>query len=347
MKAITYQGPSEVAVEDVEEPTIQEPTDVIVDTRVSGLCGSDLHIYHGDTAGVEPGDTIGHELVGTVREVGDRISHVEEGDRVVASFQAPCGECGACQRGAFNGCVDLLVFGHGLAFGSLNGAQAETVRVPRAELTLRTIPENVSDEEALFAGDVLAAAYTGVRPWLEPGSDVVVVGAGPVGLLALEVASALGAAGTFAIDLDPDRARIAQDRGHVAPDPGERDPVSAVMDATGGEGAPLVVEAVGGEGQALESAFELVAPGGHVVALGVPTTYGFEYPWLQAFTQGVSLTSTLANVPLWIDEILALQSAGRLEASWLVSHRMALDEGPKAYELFEEHEALKVVFDTF
>lgn len=347
MKAIAYQGPGEVTLEDVPEPEIQEATDVIVDTEVSGLCGSDLHIYHGETAGVEPGDTIGHELVGTVQEVGSAITHVEEGDRVVASFQAPCGRCEACQREAYNGCQDLHVFGHGLAFGSLNGAQAERVRVPRAGLTLRRVPEEVSSEEALFAGDVLAAAYTGVRPWINPGEDVVIVGAGPVGLLALETARVLGAARTFAVELDPGRASIARERGHGAPDPDERDPVAAVQEATSGQGAPLVIEAVGGEGQALDSAFELVAPGGHITALGVPTAYQFDYPWLQAFTQGVTFTATLANVPRWIDEVLALQRAGRLEASWMISHRMALEDGPDAYALFDEHDALKVVFDEF
>lgn len=346
MKALVYQGPQEVTVEDVDGPTLLEPTDVVVETELAGLCGSDLHIYHGETAGVQPGDTIGHELVGTVVEVGDAVTRVEAGDRVVASFQAPCGRCPACQRDAYNGCQDLYVFGHGLAMGSINGAQAERVRVPRADLALRRIPEGLSSDEALFAGDILTAAYTGVRPWLAPGDRVAVVGAGPVGLLTLEVAQALGASETFAIELNPDRADIARERGHQAPDPDSRDPAAAVQDATDGEGTELVIEAVGGEGQALETAFELVASGGHLTALGVPTEYSFEFPWLQTFSKGASFQATLANVPKWIDEVLRLQAAGKLEASWMTSHRMTLDEGPEAYRMFDEQEALKVVFEV-
>lgn len=344
MKAVVYQGPETIEVDDVDEPTLQDPSEAIVRTEVAGLCGSDLHIYHGETAGVEPGTVIGHELVGTVEAVGEAVHHVEEGDRVVASFEIPCGECEACRREAYNGCPELGIFGHGLAFGSMPGAQAEQVRVPNADLVLSPVPEEVTSEEAVYSGDILAAAYTGVRPHLEPGQEVAVVGAGPVGLLALEVAQALGAGRTFAVELDPERAEIARERGHEAPDPETTDPVSRITDATAGDGTPLVVEAVGGEGQALDSCFELVAPGGTIAALGVPISYGFEFPWLQSFTQDVTFRATLANVPKWIDEILSLQAAGRLEASWLTSHRMGLDEAPEAYRKFDEHEALKILF---
>lgn len=344
MKAVVYEGPGDVSVDEVEQPTIQEPTDAIVDTQIAGLCGSDLHIYHGETAGVEPGTVIGHEIVGTVTATGEALMRIEEGQRVVASFQVPCGQCSACRREAYNGCPQLGVFGHGLAFGSMPGAQAEQVRIPNADLVLREIPASVDSEEALFTGDILAAAYTGVRPHLQPGQDVAVVGAGPVGLLALEVASALGAGNTYAIELDPKRAQIARKRGHEAPDPDETDPVSHITEATEGKGIELVVEAVGGQGQALDSCFELVAPGGTITALGVPTAYDFQFPWLSSFTQDITFRPTLANVPKWIDEILALQAAGRLEASWLTSHRMSLDEAAEAYRLFDEHEALKVLF---
>jgi 2-desacetyl-2-hydroxyethyl bacteriochlorophyllide A dehydrogenase len=346
MRGVVYEAPGEVDVRDVDEPGLEQPTDAIVRTELAGLCGSDMHIYHGDTAGVEPGTVIGHELVGTVEATGERVSRVEPGDRVVASFEVPCGSCSACRREAYNGCPDLGIFGHGIAYGSIPGVQAEAARVPNAELVLRKVPEAVASEEALFAGDILAAAYTGVREHLEPGQDVAVVGAGPVGLLVLEVAQALGAGQTFAVELDPERAKIARDRGHAAPDPDATDPASRVQSATRGEGIELVLEAVGGQGQALDTCFELVAPGGTVCALGVPIAYEFEFPWLNAFTQDVTFRATLANVPKWIDEILALQEAGRLEASWLTSHRMSLDDAPEAYRLFDDQEALKVVFEV-
>jgi len=212
MGAVTYQGPGQVEVREVDEPTLDEATDAIVDTELAGVCGSDLHIYHGDTGGVEPGITIGHELVGRVQAVGEQVTRVAEGDRVVAGFQVPCGE-----REASNGCPKLGIFGHGIALGSLNGAQAERVRVPNADLVLREVLAGVSNAQAVFASDTLCAAHTGVREHLTPGGDVVAVGAGPVGLLALEIAQALGSGRTHAVEVDPDRAETARERGNRAP----------------------------------------------------------------------------------------------------------------------------------
>ncbi len=343
MQAVVYQGPGEIRVEDIAEPELQGPDEAIVQVEQAGLCGSDLHIYHGDVGGVLEGDTVGHEFVGTIEATGDAVTRFQEGDQVVASFQSPCGACRACSRQRYNGCQDLHVFGYGIAFGGIPGAQAEKVRVPRADLTLRKLPDGVSPDEAIFAGDVLPAAYTGVRPHIAPGDTVAVVGAGPVGLLAMEAARALGAARVFGIDLEPHRVEVVDQRGHIGLDPAQTDPIARVMDATEDQGADLVVEAVGGEGQALETAFSLVGPGGHVSALGVPTAYEFEYPWLEGFTKGFSFQATLANVPRWIDEVLELQAAGQLEAAWMISHRMALADAAEAYEMFDRREALKIL----
>ncbi len=343
MRAVVYNGPRSLAVGDVDEPKVEEPTDAVVEVEQAGVCGSDLHAFHGQVPGILEGMTLGHEFVGRVVAVGDAVTRVSEGDAVAASFQAPCGTCRPCRAGRFNGCKELQVFGYGMGFGGLGGAQAERVRVPRADLCLRRIPAGLSSEEALFAGDILSTAYTGVRPWMSAGDTVAVVGAGPVGLLSMEVARALGAGKVYAIDLDPVRVGWARRRGHTALDPKETDPVSQILEETDGTGADLVVEAVGGRGAALETAFRLAAPGAHVVALGVPTEYEFTYPWLEGFNKGFSFQPTLANVPRWMDEVLSLQAAGRLEAAWLVSHRMGLEEAVEAYGLFDRHEALKIL----
>ncbi len=343
MRAAVYNGPRDITVQEVDEAVLQEPGDVIVEVEHAGVCGSDLHVFHGEVPGLLEGMTLGHEFVGRVVQVGEGVTRVAEGDHVVASFQAPCGTCRACRRGIFNGCQDLHVFGYGMGFGSIGGAQADRVRVPRADHCLRPIPAGLAPEEALFAGDILTTAYTGVRPWLQPGATVAVVGAGPVGLLCMEVARALGAGRVYAVDLDPERIAWARKRGHTAIDPREADAVSLIQEETGGFGADLVVEAVGGKGAALETAFSLAAPGSHVVALGVPTEFEFTYPWLEAFNKGFTFQPTLANVPRWMDEVLSLQAAGRLEASWLISHRLPLDEAATAYRLFDRHEALKVL----
>ncbi len=343
MRAVVYRGPRCVAVEDVPEPAIADASDAIVDVELAGVCGSDLHIYHGEMPGVLDGGVLGHEFVGRVREVGSGVAAVAPGDRVVGSFQMPCGACNACARRVFHACRDLVVPGFGVAFGDLPGAQAERVRVPRADAALRRIPRGVGAEDALLAGDVMSAAFTGIRPHVHRGDVVAVVGAGPVGLMSLEVARALGASRTVAVEPDKRRLAVAAGRGHEILDPAAEDPVSALAESTGGWGADLVVEAVGGKGRALDTAFRLAAPGARVVSLGVPTEHEFAYPWLEGFTKGLTFHATLANVPAVIDDVLAMIADGRLAGAWCVTHRMPLAEAPEAYRLFDAREATKVV----
>lgn len=342
MRAVTFQGPREVAVTDVPEPRVEEPDDVVVETALTAVCGSDLHLYHGDLP-MEDGQVMGHELVGRVLEAGPEARGFGEGDRVVASFQVPCGACPACRIGEHQACRKLRLFGLGKPNGDLQGVQSERVRVPRANLALHHLPDGLPWHAGIFACDTLTAAYTGVRPRLRPGSTVASVGAGPVGLLSLEVARALGAGATIAVDIDPARLEIAASRGHATVDPGHEDPAAALRERTDGVGAELVVEAVGGEGNGLATALRLVAPGGDVVSLGVPTAREVPIPLLKMFSRGFSLTSTMANVPRWIGEVLEFQAAGRLETDWLVTHRMSLEKAPEAYRLFDAHEALKIV----
>ena len=158
MRAVTFQAPGEVRVEDVAEPELLEPTDAIVRIQASGVCGSDLHIYHGRVK-IEPGFTIGHEYVGTVTAVGDEVHEVSVGDRVLGCFQTACGHCFFCRRGLFHKCDSSRTFGHGATLGSLQGTQAEQALVPSADLVLRKVPEGMSDDVALFAGDVMGTGY--------------------------------------------------------------------------------------------------------------------------------------------------------------------------------------------
>src|ERR1700704_3693142 len=161
MRAVTFQAPGEVRLSDVPEPEISDSRDAIVGIEASGICGSDLHIYHGRVK-IEPGFTIGHEYVGTVLQTGDEVSSVAAGDRVLGCFQTACGRCFFCRRGWFHKCDASRTFGHGATLGSLPGTQAEQALVPHAELVLRRVPGGVSDDVALFAGDVMGTGYHAV-----------------------------------------------------------------------------------------------------------------------------------------------------------------------------------------
>src|SRR5246500_3400023 len=180
MRAVTFQAPGVVSVEERPEPEPLEPEDAVVRVEATGVCGSDLHIYHGRVQ-IEPGFTIGHEYVGTVLAAGDQVRGLTPGDRVLGCFQTACGQCWFCRRGLFHRCVASRTFGHGAALGSLQGTQAEQALVPNAELVLRKVPEGMSAEVALFAGDVMGTGFHAVAASeMRPGDVVAVLGLGPV-----------------------------------------------------------------------------------------------------------------------------------------------------------------------
>src|SRR4051794_4860905 len=213
MQAVTFQAPGEVQVEDRPEPELLAADDAIVRVEATGVCGSDLHIYHGRVQ-IEPGFTLGHEFVGTVVAAGDAVTEASEGDRVLGCFCTACGNCFFCRRGDFHKCDEGRVFGHGKTLGSLQGSQAEQVLVPRANLTLRRVPEGMSDDAALFAGDVMGTGYHAVAAaGIEPGDAVAVLGLGPVGLCAVQAAKAAGASHVVAIDTVEDRLAMAESFG--------------------------------------------------------------------------------------------------------------------------------------
>src|SRR4029079_17923170 len=215
MKAVTFEAPGEVRVSERPEPEPTAPDDAVVRVEATGICGSDLHIYHGRVA-IEPGFVIGHEYVGTVVAAGDAVTGVGVSDRVLGTYATACGGCFHCRRAEYHQCDSGRVFGHGATLGSLQGAQAEFLLVPNANLTLRRVPEGLSDEVALFAGDVAGTAYHAIggdaaRPEpLEPGASVAVLGLGPVGLSAVQVARASGASAGGAIDTGDGRLRSAE-----------------------------------------------------------------------------------------------------------------------------------------
>jgi 2-desacetyl-2-hydroxyethyl bacteriochlorophyllide A dehydrogenase len=341
MQAVTFQAPGEVRVEERPAPELLERDDAIVRVEATGVCGSDLHIYHGRVV-IEPGFTLGHEFVGTVVAAGDGVTDVAEGDRVLGCYCSACGTCFFCRRGDFHKCDDGRVFGHGKTLGSLQGAQAELVLVPHANLTLRRVPEGMTDDAALFAGDVMGTGWHAVdQAGIRPGDSAAVLGLGPVGLCAVQAARAAGAAKVIAIDTVEERLGIAREFGAEAVHLTEDDPRAAVKAATDGRGVDAAIDAVG-HPDALELAARVTRKAGTVAAIGVYAEriqVHMGIVWIKALT----LKTGHANVIGHVDRVLAMMDAGVLDPSPLVTHHMSLADAADAYAVYDRREALKIV----
>jgi 2-desacetyl-2-hydroxyethyl bacteriochlorophyllide A dehydrogenase len=341
MRAVTFQAPGQIRIDEKPDPELRAADDALVRVEASGICGSDLHIFHGRVP-VEPGFTIGHEFVGTVVEAGADVERVAAGDRVLGCFHTACATCAACLRGDYHRCEHGQTFGHGSKLGDLQGAQAELLLVPRANLTLRRVPEGMSDEVALFAGDVMGTGYHAVaHAGMRSGDTVAVLGLGPVGLCAVQAALAGGATMVFAIDSVAQRLEMAAGFGATAVHLTEEEPKRVVRAATEGRGADVVVDAVGDPGP-LEMGISLARDAGTVSGIGAYAGRGEVLLGL-AWLKGLTLKLGLANVIAHVDRVLALIEAGRLDPSPLVTHHMKLDEAADAYALYDQREALKIV----
>ena len=341
MQAVTFQAPGEVRVEERPEPELLVRDDAIVRVEASGVCGSDLHIYHGRVA-IEPGFTLGHEFVGTVIAAGEGVTRVAEGDRVLGCFCSACGQCFFCRRGDFHKCDEGRVFGHGKTLGSLQGAQAERVLVPHADLTLRKVPEGMTDDCALFAGDVMGTGWHAVdQAGIRPGDSAAVLGLGPVGLCAVQAAKAAGAAKVIAIDSVEERLAVAERFGAQAVHLTEDDPRAAVKQATEGRGVDAAIDAVG-HPDALELAARVTRKAGTVAAIGVYAErieVHMGIVWIKSLT----LKTGHANVIGHVDRVLAMMTAGVLDPTPLVTHHMPLADAEEAYAVYDRREALKIV----
>jgi threonine dehydrogenase-like Zn-dependent dehydrogenase len=342
VKALTFQGPRSVRVDDVPKPSLGAPDDALVRVTTSAICGSDLHLYH-ERVPIQAGAVLGHEFVGVVEEVGSHVSRVKVGDRVVACFFTYCGHCFYCRRGWFAQCESKTVFGYGQHFGDLGGGQAEYCVAPNADHTLEPIPEAVSDEQALFVGDILATGFFGAeRAGVEAGDSVAVIGCGPVGLMAIMSARLMGAARIFAVDMVRSRLEMAERLGAIPIDGAARNSSEAVKAETGGHGADRAIEAVG-LSATIETAIQSVRRGGTVSVVGVPDTTIGDFPYMKVWWDDLTFTGGVCNVPAYMRRLLDLIAAGRLDPAQIVSHRMKLEEGVRAYEMFDSREATKIL----
>ena len=342
MKALTYQGPGEKAWAEIPNPVIDKPTDAIVRILHTTICGTDLHILKGDVPTCEPGRVLGHEGVGIVEEVGTAVGSFKAGDHVLISCITSCARCEYCRRGMYSHCTD-----GGWALGNtIDGTQAEFVRIPHADNSLHPVPAGADEEALVMLSDILPTGYEcGVlNGKVAPGSSVAIVGAGPIGLATLLTAQFYAPALIIMIDLDDNRLAVARRFGATHTFNSSRDAVvRLVRDLTDDKGVDAAIEAVG-----VPATFslceELVAPGGVIANVGVHGTkvdLHLEKLWSHNITITTRLVDTVSTPML-----LKTVEAKRLQPEQLITHHFALDDILAAYETFSNaaaSQALKVV----
>ena len=342
MKALTYHAAKDIRFESIPDAKITAPHAALVKVKACGICGSDLHIYQGHGFSDDIGFCVGHEAVGEIVEIGSHVETLKIGDQVMISAAVGCGRCAACRAGDCTRCEFNATGCYGLSH-ALEGCQAEGVMVPHADQNAARLPEGLTLEQGLLLTDNLPTAYLGAtNADIRPGGIVAVVGLGPIGLMAVEIAFALGAARVYAADLVPERRAMAERLGAIPLTPG--DERAELKEFTKGRFADSVIEAVGADAT-LKLAIALAGKQATVSTIGVSQTKQFPFPMALAFNKGLTFRTSLCSVVKHWSELVPLVRGGRLKPEQFISHRMPLSEGAHAYELFNERRdgALKMV----
>ncbi len=369
MRALVYEGPYRVRVREKADPAIEHPDDVILAVRRAAICGSDLHLFHGLVPDTRVGTTFGHEFTGEVVETGAAVRTLRRGDRVAVPFNISCGTCWYCSRGLFADCessnpsnrLAAGIFGYSHTTGGYDGGQAEYVRVPFADVGPMKIPEDLDEDDALLLTDVLPTGYQAAEMGaIADGDTVAVFGCGPVGLTAARCAWLQGAGRVIAIDrVEARLGWAARWAGAETIDLGAvDDPVTALLEATGGRGPDVCIDAVGleasgsaartllgrklkvtaGSAIALTWAIQAVRKGGTISIVGVYGPPANLVPIGAAMNKGLTFRMGQANVKRYLPRLLEHVRKGRLPGRELVTHRFALENAPRAYELFDGKE---------
>jgi alcohol dehydrogenase len=340
MKAVVLHEPGKLGVEEVADATILQPDDAIVAVRATAICGADLFPVHGMTPGFEMGTILGHEFAGEVVDVGAEVTSFRPGDRAVNASMISDGTCASCRAGRVTQCEGRSLFGYSGVYPRLDGGQAELVRVPHADRTLQKLPDEVTDEAAVFLADILPTGQAAVvRAGVAEGDVVVVVGCGPVGLMA--ILCARGIAGRIlAVDGVAVRRELAERLGaeSVAPD----EAAEAVAAATDGLGADVVIEAAGSPG-GLDASLRLARGRGVVSVVGAHFEPDFPLDNALMFERELTLRFSIGDPTADSPRLLERLADGELDPTPIITHRMPLSEAAEAYRLFDTREATKVV----
>ena len=376
MKAVTWCGKKDVRVANVEDPRILRPHDAIVRMTRAAICGSDVHLYDGYVPTMKKGDILGHEAVGEVVEVGKEVYNLAPGDRVAVPFPISCGQCWYCKQGLWSLCDNTNpnawmmekafgqstagVFGYSHMFGGYAGGQAEYVRVPFANVGPLKLPKEITYEQALTLCDVFPTGYQAAESCNIHSGDIIAVwGCGPIGQFAVRSAFMLGAARVLAIDNDPARLELAAKAGAEAVNFSRECVHSQLMEATGGRGPDACIDAVGLEAHgktpdavydtikvaarmgtehahALREAIMTCRKGGTISIVGVYAGLLDKFPMGAAFNKGLTFRMGQAHVQRYMRPLLDQILSHQIDPSFIFTHRFALDDAPKAYEMFSK-----------
>jgi alcohol dehydrogenase len=336
MKGVVLKPNHQLALEEVPGPRIENDSDIIVKVTTATICGSDIHIKHGLIPEIPIGMVIGHEFVGVVEEVGKGVTRFKPGDRVAAPCAAWCGVCPECQRGYVTYCSHGGIWAGGPLFGpGLQGAQTAYIRAPYADMYLSHIPSNVTDDQAVFVGDILSTGYQGaLEGKISAGDTVVVFGCGPVGLCAIISAWQFGPKQVLAVDTLDFRLSVAKQYGATAIDAKKGDVLEKIREATKGVGADTVIEAIGNI-ETFRQALKCVRRSGTVSVVGLfPSSVDFPIQELGFY--GVRISIGLVQ-PNRMGQLLGLLEHGRIDLAPLATHTFPLENALEAYDLFEHH----------
>ena len=385
MKALCWHGANDVRVDNVPDPTIINPRDAIVKITSTAICGSDLHLYNGFIPTMQSGDILGHEFMGEVVELGSEVKNLKKGDRVVIPFTISCGSCFFCNRDLWSLCDNSnpnaglaeKMFGHSPAglfgyshlTGGYAGGQAEYARVPFADVGPLKIPDGLSDEQVLFLTDIFPTGYMAAENCdIQPGDTVAVWGCGPVGQFAIRSAFMLGADRVIAIDRIPERLQMAAAAKAEIINCEEIDAGEAVTEMTGGRGPDSCIDAVGMEahGTGLDALYDKAKQavrlesdrptalrqvilacrkGGTVSIPGVYGGFVDKVPLGAAFNKGLTMKMGQTHVHRYLRPLLDRVQKGEIDPSFVITHRMKLDEAPHGYDIFKNKKdnCIKVV----
>ncbi len=385
MKAVCWNGKKDIRVEDVPDPRILAPGDAIIRVTSTAICGSDVHLYDGYIPSMEKGDVLGHEFMGVVTEVGDAVERLKVGDRVVVPFPIACGRCLSCAAERYSLCENSNpnawmaeklwghspcgIFGYSHLLGGYAGGQAEFVRVPYADVGPIKIPPHLSDEQVLFLSDILPTGWMAAENCdITPGDVVAVWGCGPVGQFAIASARLLGATRVIAIDSIPERLRLAERQGALTIDFERQDVLETLRELTGGRGPDACIDGVGLEAHApgmsgayhrVKTALMLETDRPHALTeaiyacrnggtVSVPGVYGGfvdKVPFGSIMNRSLTIKTGQTHVQRYLQPLLDRIEHGDLDPSFIITHRLGLDDAPKAYAMFaaRRDECIKVV----
>ena len=383
MRATCWHGPTDMRVDNVPDPKILNRHDAIVRISSTAICGSDLHLYNGFNPAMQPGDILGHEFMGEVMEIGPDVKKLKVGDRVVVPFPIACGHCDPCHRELYSVCensnpnaalVEKLwghsiagVFGYSHLLGGFAGGQAEYARVPFADVGPLKVPDGMPDEQALFLSDIFPTGYMAAEQCgIRPGDTIAIWGCGPVGQFAIKSAFLLGAERVIAIDRFDYRLRMARASGAETLDYEEVDIHDALKEMTGGRGPDHVIDAVGMEAHGFEYMYDRVKQtfmqetdrpialrqaimacrsGGTVSIVGVYSGFIDKFPIGSLMNRSLTVKTGQAHVQRYLRPLLERIEKGEIDPSFVVTHRLRLDEAPKGYRIFSDKldECMKVV----